>query len=160
MKVVIIYHDFASAARANSALQRSGQFPDIEVEWNMRPWRLDMLRFPPIASEALLDALDAHLLVFAGSVAQTIPFWLQDWLEDWASQRHIARAALAVLGAERSEFAKTSGVADLQEFARIHGLEVVFDERTSVPADSPLLDGSLLPPNTALSNLIRPYLNH
>ena len=139
MKVLIIYQDFASAARANSALQHSVQFPGIQVEWNIRPWRLDMLKFPPVANEALLDAMDANLIVFAGHIVQAIPFWLQDWLEAWANQRRIANAALAVLGIENSKLLKTFGVSDLKEFARNHGLEVVFDDRNSVPVDPAFL---------------------
>src|SRR5271163_4397673 len=96
MKALVIYEDFACAERANAALQYSAQNADVSVQWNIRPWRVDMLKFPPAAEEALTEAMDAHLIVFVGRRAQSLSFWLQDWLEHWAKYRQIKDAALAV----------------------------------------------------------------
>src|SRR5271154_5711262 len=66
MKALIIYDDFYSAIKANASLQHSADKADLAVRWNIRPWRVDMLKFPPTADEALTEALDAHLIVLAG----------------------------------------------------------------------------------------------
>jgi len=81
MKALIVYQDFAFALQANAALQHAVQYSDVWVQWNIRPWRVDLLKFPPSADEALADAADAHLIVFGSRCAQSFPFWLQEWLE-------------------------------------------------------------------------------
>src|SRR5882757_4043633 len=103
MKALIIYDDFDSAFKANATLQHSAQKADCAVQWNIRPWRVDLLKFPPTADEALTEALDAHLIVFAGHSAQSFPVWLERWLEQWAKYRRIKDALLAVVGGGSEE---------------------------------------------------------
>ena len=64
---MIIYDDFTSAARANAVLQRSA--PPFGHEHQMERPALAIGyagSFPPTAEEALNEAIDAHLIVFAG----------------------------------------------------------------------------------------------
>jgi hypothetical protein len=142
MKATIIYDDFDSAAKANTTLQHSAHKADFAVQWNIRPWRVDLLKFPPTADEALTEALDAHLIVFAGRSAQSLPFWLERWLEQWAKYRRIKDAALAVVSAGSAK-ALSSALArpDLSQFARRHDLSVIFDDNTTT-ASSLIADGS------------------
>src|SRR5271167_3717228 len=136
MKALIIYDDFYSAIKANASLQHSAHKADLAVRWNIRPWRVDMLKFPPTADEALTEALDAHLIVLAGHSAQSLPFWLERWLKQWAKYRRIKDAALAVVIAGSSEaLSSASAKPDLSRFARRHDLRVIFDDNiTSVPS--------------------------
>lgn len=127
VKALVVYDDFACAEKANTALRHSAQNANIRVQWNIRPWRVDMLKFPPTAKEALTEAMDAHLIVFVGRRAQTLSFWLQDWLEHWAKCRRTKDAALAVIGVGNSEV--MSSQSDLSQFAKRHGLRVIRDER-------------------------------
>jgi hypothetical protein len=127
MKALIIYEDFACAEKANVTLQCSAQSADVRVQWNVRPWRVDMLKFPPTAEAALTEAMDAHLIVFVGRGAQSLSLWLQDWLEHWAKCRQIKDAALAVIGAGNAEV--ISSQSDLSQFAKRHGLSFIFDDR-------------------------------
>jgi hypothetical protein len=129
MKALIIYDNLSSFAKANAALQHSAQNADVNVLWSIRPWRVDMLKFPPTADEALTEAIDAHLIVFAGRCAQSLPFWLNDWLEQWAKYRRVEDAALAVMGAGKAEVPSSVEKSDLSECARQHGLSVLFDDR-------------------------------
>jgi len=132
MKAMIIYQAFAAAAKANTALQNSALCADISVQWNIRPWRADLLRFPPTAEEALTDATDAHLIVFAGCCAQPPPFWLQGWLEKWARRRQIRDVALAVMREGNANARLTSAMPELSEFAVRHGLHFIFDNHGSL----------------------------
>src|ERR1700677_3691890 len=147
MKALIIYDDFASVMKANSSLQSSAAYPNVNVQWSIRPWRVDMLKFPPTAEEALMDAIDAHLIVFAGRSAHSFPVWLQDWLEHWVKCRQIEGAALAVIGAGNSE-TPLSPQPDLTQFARRHGLTVIFDDRGALNNGSPHIAESLHQPQT------------
>jgi hypothetical protein len=130
MKALIIYDDLTSFAKANAALQHSAQNVDFSVLWNIRPWRVDMLKFPPTAEDALAEAMDSHLIVFVGSRVQSLPFWLQDWLEHWAKCRQIKDVALAVIGVGNTEV--MSSQSGLSQFAKRHGLSVIFDDRGAI----------------------------
>lgn len=132
MKALIIYDNFFSAAKANTALQHSEQNADLVVQWSIRPWRVDMLKFPPTAEEALTEALDAHLIVFAGRIARSLPFWLQDWLEHWAKCRQIKDAALAVIGMEIEEPLSAAAKSDLSQFARRHDMNLLFNNNITI----------------------------
>jgi hypothetical protein len=128
MKALIIYKDSEAAVKVNAALQHAIQCPDIRVEWNIRPWRVDMLQFLPAAAEALADATDAHLIVFAGDCARPSFHWLQDWLEQWALHRQIQTAALAVFDTGGADKLSRSTAFELYQFAKRHGLSIIFDD--------------------------------
>jgi hypothetical protein len=132
MKALIIYQNLASAAKVNSALQGAAQHADSSVQWVIRPWRVDLLKFPPGAEEALADAADAHLIVFAGGIKQSLPFWLQRWLELWARRRQIENAALAVYSEGIADALSISTTLELSDFATCHGLDFIFDERATL----------------------------
>jgi hypothetical protein len=97
MKAVIIYDDLSSATKANAILQRVGLRPDVRVRWTITAWRIDIIKEATVAKNALLDAQDAHLIVFARRSAQSIPSGLRRWLEQWAALRQIPNAAVAVV---------------------------------------------------------------
>jgi hypothetical protein len=89
-----------------------------------------LLKFPPTADEALTEALDAHLIVFAGRSAQSLPFWLERW------HRQIKDAALAVVSAGSSKaLSSAPAKSDLSQFAKRHDLNVIFDDNIkSIPS--------------------------
>jgi hypothetical protein len=79
-----------------------------------------------------MEAIDAHLLVFAGSCAQSLPAWLPDWLEQWATRRHIEDAALAVIGDGNDHVFSASAPLELSRFAGLHGLSFIINDRAAV----------------------------
>ncbi len=137
MKAVIIYDDFTSAAKANAALQRSAHHLDMSIKWNVRPWRLDMLKFPPTAEEALNEAIDAHLIVFAGVTAKSLPAWFDDWLEHWAKCRRIDEAALAIINDGTKHTSSPSVMAEISRFAERCGLGFIVSDLTAAGTDLP-----------------------
>lgn len=158
MKALIIYRDIISAAKANSLLINSDRQPGIDIEWNVRPWRVDMLRFPPTASEALFDALDAHIIVFAGDCSQSFPFWLEEWLERWAKNRQIVDPALAAVSVTFPEEAKALAMSDLNRFAIRHGLRVIRGDQPAIGGNSPHSAGSSSAISSGLSSNAAPPL--
>jgi hypothetical protein len=132
MKALIIYDNFPLAAKANAMLQRATHTADTTIYWNMRPWRVDELRLPPEADEALTEAMDAHLILLASHRAQSLPSWLHRWLEQWAACRKIKNAALAVISDQRSETLLMSATKELLQFAVRHGLEFIANGETAV----------------------------
>ena len=91
MKALIIYDDFASAVRASTALRQAAHRAKVRANWNLRPWRADILRFTTAADEALNDAVDADVIMLAGRRVYALPPWLRQWLESWASRRKAVR---------------------------------------------------------------------
>ena len=136
MKALIIYQNLASAVKVSSALQRAGQRADVSVQWIIRPWRVDLLKFPPSAEEALADAVDTHLIVFAGGIKRSLPFWLQHWLEHWTQRRQIRDAALAIFSEGIADALSISATRELLNFATCHGLDFIFDDRATVAPSS------------------------
>jgi len=136
MKTLLIYQDLASAASANTALQHSARRADVGVQWNIKQWRVDMLKYPPTAAEALTDAADAHLIVFVGRCAQSFPFWLEQWLEHWAKCRQIEDAALAVFGEGSADAPSISVTLELLQFATRHGLNFICDDTMEIVSSS------------------------
>ena len=98
MKAFIVYADFASAANANAILRRVGGRAGVRVRWIIKCWQVNVLRDPGPFENALVDAADAHLILFAERYSQFIPSWICDWLKRWAVLRQIQEAALAVIG--------------------------------------------------------------
>jgi hypothetical protein len=128
MKALIIYDNFAFAAKANTMLQQAADRTDAAMHWNIRPWRVDSLNMVRNADEALMDATDTHLIVFAGHRAQSIPSWLLDWLERWVACRQIKDAAFAVIGGRNGETLSASASPELSRFAERHGLSFITDD--------------------------------
>jgi hypothetical protein len=150
MKALIIYQDFASAMKANTTLQRLKLSADLRVDWEVIPWRMDMLRFPPTASEALITATGAHLLLFAGGIFESLPFWLQDWLREWAVTRKVKDAALAITAAANGGSASMAAMSLLRRFADEHDLSFIVD-----PNDVPGVAG--LNPHSIDALSIQPH---
>ncbi len=120
MKALIIYKNFASAMNANAVLRNLKLPADTKVEWEIVPVRMEMLKFPPTIREALVAATDAHLLLFAGPISQSLPFWLLDWLKRWAVARQVKDAVVAVTAGAAPPVTQT-----LREFAGQQGLNFI-----------------------------------
>ena len=151
IKALLIYDDFASAVKANTALQRVAEQADLTVLWNIRPWCVDVLRLLPAADKALNEALDAHLIVFAGNRAQSNPSWLQRWLEQWAACRSISDAALAVIADGGQQTFSSAVSAGLTEFARRHKLEIIFNDRGAMKDEAAVFIRRVIPYRNAAS---------
>ena len=122
MKALIVYDDATCAATTNAILHRAADRADISVKWDVRPWRLNMLRFTPTAEEAMSDAADADLIVFAIRNTRSLPTWLVNWLERWAVLRQSPGAALAVIGCGTAEVSVA-----MRQFARRFGLSFIWE---------------------------------
>jgi hypothetical protein len=130
LKAIIIYDNFAFAAKANERLQGAASRADALMRWDVKPWRVDALELHRGAEEALADAADAHLIVFAGHRAQALPSRLLNWLERWVACRQIADAAFAVMGGRNGDVLSMPTTPELTRFAERHGLDFIIDEES------------------------------
>jgi hypothetical protein len=152
MKSVIIYDNFAFATKANEMLHRAANRADAAMRWDIKSWRLDALNLPRSAEEALLDAMDAHLIVFAGHRTEALPSWLMNWLERWAACRQTADAAFAVIGGRNGDVLSMPANPALSDFAERHGLNFITD-------DGPVAcDDEEISAQTMIENKVAPAL--
>ena len=128
MNAIIIYDEFDSAVRAKARLENAGFRVDEAVQWNVKPWRLDLLELSPAAEEALTEAADAHLIVFALKQLEFLPSCLPEWLERWAERRQVQEAVLAVWDCGKGRLRPAPATRELSQMARRHGLNLVLDE--------------------------------
>lgn len=132
MTALILHDDFALAAKAEAVLQRAIICADEAVRWTVNSVPISALGQLAAAERILLEASDAHLIVFAGKFAQLLPRCVGQWLEQWAQMRRVPDAGLAVMDNERqSSFGDVA--PELLRFTSKHQLTFIIDEST-VPA--------------------------
>jgi len=121
LKAAVIYDDFDFAARAAALLERVAIRADEAMKWDVKPWRLDVLKSSSLANAALGETADADLIVVALRQTHSPPDELRGWLESWAMKRQTVDAAVMVLCPEENA-ASTPLWRELKEFAERHGL--------------------------------------
>jgi hypothetical protein len=121
LKAAVIYDDFDFAARAAALLERVAIRADEAMKWDVKPWRLDMLKTSSLASAALGETADADLIVVTLRQTPTLPDELMGWLESWAMKRQTEDAAMMVLCPEENA-ASMPLWRELKKFAERHGL--------------------------------------
>ena len=135
LKAAVIYDDFDFAARSAALLERAGIRSDDAIQWDVKPWRLDLLRPSSLAEVALAETADTDLVVVALSKTHLLPETLLDWLGRWAEGRQVRDAALLVLCPEETAGPQSSS-GRLQEFAAWHGLMFLEQRHGSDDGDS------------------------
>jgi len=131
MKAFIIYDDRDSATGAIAALKRAAWSANVNADWDIEPWRTDALKFPSVAAEALIEAADSDLIVFAGPQACSPPTWLEEWLRCWVIRREVEDAALAVFYNEGARVLVVPDAPRLSQFAERHGLSLIKENQTT-----------------------------
>jgi hypothetical protein len=133
MKALILHDDFTSAAKAEATLQRAITRADVAVRWTVNSVPINALRQPAAAERILVEALDAHLIVFAGKCAQLLPLCVYQWLEQWVDMRRVPDAGLAVMDNER-QFSFGDVAREVSPLASKHQLTFIIDE-SAAPAN-------------------------
>jgi hypothetical protein len=121
LKAIVIYDNFDFATRAAALLERVALRVHEAMKWDVKPWRLDVLRQPSLAETALAEAADADLIVFALNKTHLPPPELTAWLENWETHRQTKdTAVMALFPGEPA--AATPLWHELKQFAGRHGL--------------------------------------
>jgi len=121
LKATVIYDDFDFAMRAAALLERVAVRVREAMKWDVKPWRLDVLKQSSLAGAAVAEATDADLIVFALSKTHSPPAELTVWLEHWEAHRQIEDTAVMVLSSGEPA-AVTPLWRELKQFAERHGL--------------------------------------
>ena len=128
MKAVIICDNLAFAANAASILARVGRQAAVNVRWTTKTWPMNALSESALAEQALVETLDAHLILFPEGQAQTLPPWVFDWLGSWAARRIVQDAALGVIKDGNTIGGGTVACPALADFAQKLGLSCIVDK--------------------------------
>ena len=140
---VIIYDRFDFAAKAKAMLAHAADETSDTMHWSIKLWRVDILKLPQAAELALTEAAEAPLILLARLQAKS-PFpWLLDWLERWAKCRQVQEAALAVWRGGDAETLWARATLELTQFARRHGLSLIFDDNALVEDKSSMYASDL-----------------
>jgi hypothetical protein len=92
---------------------------------------MDLLQLPMAGDQALREALEANLIVFADPCGLGLPSWLTQWLECWAKCRQVEDAALALMhdGPVANHLAPT--IRTLSRLATRYGLGLITANETA-----------------------------
>ena len=115
---MIIYQESDLARKASAHLRQASHRAGNATEWKIKPWRMEFLHRPPLATEAFQDATEAHLLMFAIYPQAEFSIRFLRWLETWATQRRVKDAALAVLDDGPDDPGPGTVAQALREFAQ------------------------------------------
>jgi len=116
-------------------LERAAARSDEAMQWDVNPWRLDLLKPSFLAEAALAETADADLVVVALSKTHVLPEALLGWLDHWAERRHVQDAALMVLCPEETAGPRSSW-GRLKELADWRGLLFLDNRHLSEGQDS------------------------
>ncbi len=135
LKAIVIYDDFDFATRAAALLERAALRAREAVKWDVKPWRLDVLKQSSLAGTAGAEAADADLIVLALGRIHSPPVELTAWLERWESHRQIKDSAVMMLSPGEPA-TPTPLWHELKQFAGRHGLAFLSSHAVRESADS------------------------
>jgi len=121
LKAAVIYDDFDFATRAAALLERAAIRTDEAMKWDVKPWRLNVLKQPSLADDALGETIGADLIMVALCKTPSLPDELKDWLERWTMKRQIEDAAMMLFCPEENATSLWLW-HELKEFAEWHNL--------------------------------------
>ena len=131
MKALLVYEDFASAVKAHSAVRNSAMAAGLDDQWEIVPWRMELLSSSESAAEALVQGLDADLLILAGQLSFSVSPLIEKWIRNWAASRHVANAALGYLQPSDTP-SNTSLITELSFLAAEYGLSFIVSEENGL----------------------------
>lgn len=137
MKALIIYDTISPAFKAINSLRNADSSADAPTPLKIKLWRLGLMRFPSMAGEALREASDADLILFAVRRTQALPSWMKHWLERWAMHRKIADAAVALMVDDAYDIGQVALANDMSKFSADHNLTFVAKSKQKSKAEAP-----------------------
>ena len=121
LKAVMVYDDFNFAAHAAALLEDAASRTGCGFRWDVKPWRLDILRQLSLVELAEAETVGADMVVFALAGIQFLPDDVVLWLERWAGRREIEDAAVMLI--QSGWDAASAALANrLRLFAEARGL--------------------------------------
>ena len=96
VSVLVVYDQQDRALRLKATLDEISSNAGPDFEFELRPWRSDILDLPECINELLEDLHDCDLLVvtFSGNGGGVISPRLADMIEEWSRNSHRKDAAL------------------------------------------------------------------
>jgi hypothetical protein len=158
MKAMILYDGGDFARKAQVMLARAAQRANETTQWKVKPWRVNLLRWPGIAAVALHDAAKAHLIVLAIHHQAESSSSLLHWLERWARRRQIQDGALAVFDGGNGDRLSATAAPELSRFAQRHGLSFIFGDVDPAEEESGLFARSLSEREVAITPTVQQIL--
>ena len=85
LDVLLVYEDFSTGLQARKAFEQVARQLELEGDFNVDLWRLDLLREPALLERAANKAAKSDIVFLSahgrGELPETINLWLTQWLE-------------------------------------------------------------------------------
>lgn len=85
LDVLLVYEDFGTGLRARRAFEQVARQLELEADFNVDLWKLDLLHEPALLELVANEAAKAHIVFLSahgqGELPGTANLWLQQWLE-------------------------------------------------------------------------------
>jgi hypothetical protein len=127
MNALIIYDELEWVYTAGTALHHARHNANLRGSWEIKPWRTDIFKCAKAADKALVEAVRAELIVFAGVRLDLLATRLGEWLERWVIRREIEDVALVVMNRRSSGGPVLAAPSWLSGFAARHSLGLIED---------------------------------
>jgi hypothetical protein len=125
-RVAILYEDFATGARATSAIELPCGNPELETDFSMDMWRFDLLRDPETSNHVCERTVAADIVVLSTHGKGDLPGEVLLLLNRWLKARRDGPAALVVSFDEsaREDLSARDRLAALQSACQAAGVDM------------------------------------
>jgi hypothetical protein len=126
LRVAIVYEDFATGARAKSALEflLGSEQPEVDVQLEM--WRFDLWHDPETSRQVRNELAVVDIVVFSTHGKGTVPGGVLIWLDQWLKMQRASPGALVVSldEAASDDLSARQMLTSLQSRAATAGVQV------------------------------------
>jgi hypothetical protein len=125
LKAVILCDELDFAANAAAMLHRVRSSAGADVNWTVECWPVNAFDEAAFAERAVIEALDAFLIVVPSRHVQYPKFFLLEWLRRWAALRHVHEAALGIMTERDAAPVEFPIHPELSALVKWHGLTLI-----------------------------------
>jgi hypothetical protein len=137
LEVLLMYEDFGTGLRARRLLDGVVNSLDLEVDFRVNLWRLDLLREPALLQRATVEAAHADMVFLAVHGENELPAAVHLWLNRWLEHKGSEPCALAVVLDPASEEApaRSRAMEALNTVARLTGVDLFVQAAQPPPTE-------------------------
>ncbi|MEI8293594.1 MAG: hypothetical protein WCG66_06300 [bacterium] len=154
-RIVIIYENIVSAARALRACELLRGEISREAAWEINVWKMSSLGVSGNMHPSASAAARADVVIISASGREDQPPGLHRWVDEWLGQGAAAGSALFTLLGDHATPGAVSFASWLQGKAAPCGIDVFSHPATDLAGCAPLRDIPLLMPPGQLPDAIR-----
>jgi hypothetical protein len=129
LNILVAYEDLTAEERAKELLGRLAITLTPQVRLKLSLWKFSVLSVPPLQDLAVMDAVEADVIIISSSQADQTPTELKTWMERWEPKPSGKNSALVALSTPAGDDVATSPAvtAYCQGIASHNGMDFFCD---------------------------------